>query len=482
MGLSDKIKKDIQDKKKQKIENVNHFKEQILITDALKEDYDNAVISIDKDIFTDITTVNNTLVGVQSAYQNRINSGCRTDLFWTITSYTPGSSGPPPTSASYTLECKRLTTTGYGVSISYVDSSGGITTYSADTRIITGVTPDNLHGLKYYDQPYLRDIGDTTIGSFIGVVGAASTILAIVSQSSQDLVTSFEVGNLVICSKDGVFSSGSNKIVGFGTTTISGISTSVMEDVVGIATTSLTVASIILQSATVGFSSLPESDGSYVDFTIVTDTETFSEENARFKYQVKFTKNPFSPEKIGILTSGTLGKGRKIEYDNSGKQSAEQSWKPELEGIERGGEEIREPVVGSGKIYYIVGFADKPISPFTGNPVNEGDNITVSSLFGIYSAISPPAGCTAIENQLTSAISARNSAESALSSGSNCIEKKIDAANAMRKERKEYSLKIWGLRQSIGGESDRVDDYEVLEAYINDTEDVIDGTGTTSCL
>lgn len=473
MGLSDKIKKDVQEKKQQKIKNIIYFKEQILITDALKEDYDNAAISIDKDILGDITSVNNTLVGVQSAYQNRIGAGCRTDLFWTITSYTPGSSGPPATLATYTLQCKRLSVAGYGMSISYVDSSGGITTYSADTTIITGVTPDNLHGVKYYDQPYIKDIGDTTIGSFVGVVGTGSTILAIVSQSSDELVSSFEVGNLVICSKDGVFSGSNNKIVGFGTTTISGISTSVMNDVVGIATTSLTVASIILETATVGVSSLPESDGSYVDFTVVTDTQTFGEENTRFKYQVKFTKNPFSPEKIGILESSTLGKGVKIEYDNSGKPSAEQSWKPELKGVEKGDQKIKEPSVGAGKIYYIVGFTDKPIIPFTGNPATEGTTITASSLLGLYSAISPPSGCTAIENQLTTAISTRNSTESSLSSGFSAFQNKIDAANALRKERNEYSLKIWGLRQSIGGESERVDDYEALEAYINSTSSII---------
>jgi hypothetical protein len=50
----------------------------------------------------------------------------------------------------------------------------------------------------------------------------------------------------------------------------------------------------------------------------------------------------------------------------------------------------------------------------------------------------------------------------------------------LRKERSEYSLKIWGLRQSIGGESDRVDEYEALETYIDNTEGTINGT--TSCL
>jgi hypothetical protein len=84
MALSDKIKKDVAQKKKQKLENVEFFKEQILLTDALKEDYDSAISSIDTDLLSDITTVNNTLYDVQEAYQDRIDAGCRSDLFWNV--------------------------------------------------------------------------------------------------------------------------------------------------------------------------------------------------------------------------------------------------------------------------------------------------------------------------------------------------------------------------------------------------------------
>jgi hypothetical protein len=149
-----------------------------------------------------------------------------------------------------------------------------------------------------------------------------------------------------------------------------------------------------------------------------------------------------------------------------------------LEGVEKKGEKIKEPKVGAGRIYNIVGFTDVP--SVLGSPQPEGTTITRSILTGLYTPISPPGGCTAIENTLTSSISARDTAESSLSSGSNCIQSKVDAANALRKERAEYSLKIWGLRQSIGGESDRVDDYEALETYIEETEQTIDGT--TTCL
>lgn len=471
MALSDRVKKDILTKKQQKLDNIEYFKEQILITDALKEDYDKAVISIDNDLLNDITTVNNTLYAVQSAYQNRINNGCRSDLFWRVVGFDTNT-------GDYSLIVTQLSITGYGTSVSVVNSSGGISTYSEGVIEIPGVEGDNLHAIRYYNEPYMKDIGDTTLGSFIGIVGTATTILSVVSQSSEDLVESFDVGNLIICSKNGVFSGTNNKIVGFGSTTITGISTSVMNDVVGIATTSLNVYTIILQNATIGFSSLPESDGSYTEYTVVTDPDTFDQTKTRFKYQVKFTKNPFSPQTIGIMTSGDVGIGTFIEYDNSAKPPNTQSWKPELEGVEKGGEKIREPKVGAGRIYNIVGFTSEP--SLLGTPQTEGTTLTTSTLIGLYSAITPPGGCTAIENTLSNAITARNTAESALSSGANCIQSKVDAANALRKEKSDYSLKIWGLRQTIGGESDRVDEYEALETYITTSSNSIDGT--TSCI
>lgn len=471
MTLSDKIKKNILEKKKQKLENIEYFKEQILLTDALKEDYDSAVSAIDTDLLSDITSVNNTLYDVQEAYQDRVDAGCRSDLFWRVVSFDVGT-------GNYSLEVTKLSVVGYGTTVSVVSSSGTFTSYPNGTIEIPGVEGDNLHAIKYYNEPYTKDIGDTTLGSFIGVVGTASTVLSIISESSQELITNFDIGNLIICSKTGVFSSESNKIVGFGSTVFTGITETLMEEVVGIATTSINVATILLETSTVGFATLPESDGSFVEFTVVTDPNTFDENNTRFKYRVKFTKNPFSPQTIGIMTSGTIGIGTYIQYNNTSKPSNTQSWKPEYEGIEKDGQKIKEPKVGAGRIYNIVGFTSEPT--YLGTPQSEGTTITTSLLTSLYTPISPPGGCTAIQNRLTAAISARNTAESNLSGASNCIQTKLDAANALRTERNEYSLKIWGLRQTIGVESDNVDQYEALETYINDTEETIDGT--TTCL
>lgn len=471
MALSDDLVRDSRNKAIQKVNNINHFKTQILLTDAEKELYDNGIIAIDKDLFGDINSTNNTIQAVKDAYQARIDAGCRTDLFWKITGFSTSGGGGSPISYDFSLEVDQLGDVGYATSITHLDSSGGITTYAAGTVVIgTGNKSDNLYGLKYYDQRYLKDIGDTTIGEFIGVVGAGSTELAIVSQISDELIQEYEPTNLVISGKEGLFSGDYNTIVGFGSTTI--YSTEI-ETITGIATTALEVSTIILQNNTVGFASLPESDGSYVTFTVVTDPDDEQALQERFKYSVKFTKNPFSPETIGIMNSSTLGRGYKIEVDNSGKPPETQEWKPELEGTEKKGETIKEPKVGAGKIYYKIGFTDEPVDAL-GDPASKGDTRTVSiasynpALVAsqVYSAISQ-SGCGTLNAAISTTETTRDAAESSLSTTD-----KINAANALREERNKYALQIWGLRQSIGGENDEVDRYNSLIGYIN-TQDVI---------
>lgn len=471
MTLSDDLIRDSRNKATQKINNINHFKTQILLTDAEKELYDTGIIAIDSDLLGDITSTNDTINAVKTAYQARIDGGCRTDLFWKITGITTSGGGEEPVSYDVSLEVDQLGDVGYADSITYLDSSGGISTYAAGTVIIgTGNQEDNLYGIKFYDQPYLKDIGDTTIGEFIGVIGAGSTELAIISQVSDELILGYEPTNLVISGKDGVFSGDYNTIVGFGSTVVY---SNEIEAITGIATTALEVSTIILQNNTVGFASLPESDGSYVTFTIVTDPDDPQAQLARFDYSVSFTKNPFSPETIGIMNSSTLGRGYKIQVDNSGNPPQTQEWKPELEGTEKKGKEIREPVVGAGKIYYKIGFIDQPIDAL-GDPASKGDTRVLSSTVynpitiaaAVYSSISQT-GCSTLDNAISTAESTRNAAESALSTTD-----KINAANALREERNKYALQIWGLRQSIGGENEEVDRYNSLISYIN-TQDVI---------
>jgi len=468
MAVSKTIKDDIRKKRDQKEENIRNYRQELLVVDAEKEPYDVAVKALDLDILSSIDKVNQAIYETQTAYQNRIDSGCYSDLFWRVT----GSDED-----GLDLIVDQLNPVGYGYSVIYVEPVTGVaTTLESTTKV--GLTTQNLYGLKYYDHPYLKDIGDTTLGTFIGQIGLGSTILNIISQTAEELTVGFETGNVITCSKAGVFPSPTNTIVGFGTTVVTGISTS-LADITGISTDVFYTASIILKDATIGVSSLPEADGSYVNYTVVISPEDFEAQKPRFKYKVKFTKNPYSPETIGILNSSTAGTGYKVELDNSGYPSSTQDWKPELEGIERQGEKVKEPNVGAGKIYFRTGFTYRPV--IGGSPATKGTTLTgiaTASLPSYYGLA--PSCSSSINNLISSATNNQTEKENALNGS--CVANVEDVANGIRDERNEYALRIWGMRQSIGNQNDELDKLEALDTYINQKSSVIDGETSSNCV
>lgn len=458
MAVSKIIKDDITKKREQKEENIRNYRQELLVVDAEKEPYDAAVKALDLDMLASISEVNQAMYETQTAYQNRINSGCYSDLFWRVT-------GSNETGLNLIVD--QLNPVGYGYSVIYVEPvTGVVTTLESITKV--GLTTQNLYGLKYYDQPYLKDIGDTTLGTFIGQIGLGSTILNIISQTAEELIVGFETGNVITCSKAGVFPSPTNTIVGFGTTVVTGITTS-LSDITGISTDVFYTTSILLKDATIGFSSLPEVDGSYVNYTVVISPEDLEAQQPRFRYKVKFTKNPYSPETIGILDSTTAGSGYRVKLDNSGNPSATQDWKPELKGTEKQGEKVKEPNVGADRIYFKTGFSYRPV--VGGNPVTKGTTLTgiaTASLPSYYGAT--PSCSSSVNDSISSAISNQTEKVNSLTIAS--IE---DAANGIRDERNEYSLRIWGMRQSIGNQNDELDKLEALDTYINQNSSIIDG-------
>ena len=468
MAVSKTIKDDIKKKRDQKEENIRNYRQELLVVDAEKEPYDEAVKALDLDILSSIDKVNQAIYETQTAYQNRIDSGCYSDLFWRVT----GSDDD-----GLNLIVDQLNPVGYGYSVIYVEPVTGVaTTLESSTKV--GLTTQNLYGLKYYDQPYLKDIGDTTLGTFIGQIGLGSTILNIISQTAEELTVGFETGNVITCSKSGVFASPTNTIVGFGTTVITGITTS-LADITGISTDVFYTASIILKDATIGFSSLPEADGSYVNYTVVIAPEDLEAQRPRFRYKVKFTKNPYSPETIGILNASNAGIGYKVELDNSGYPSATQDWKPELKGTEKQGEKVKEPNVGADKIYFKTGFAYRPV--ILGTPALKGTTLTgiATASLPSYYAVTPSCS-SSINNSITSATNNQTEKENLLNGS--CVANVEDAANGIRDERNEYSLRIWGMRQSIGNQNEELDKLEALDVYINQKSSVIDGETTSNCV
>ena len=107
MGLRRKIA----DRKKQADESIEYLVEEILTSDAEKEEYDSEIKKIDKKLVKQINIVNQSIADVGIAYQNRVNAGCRSDLFWRVIGVTQGSGQQAQT--QYTLQCVQISKTGY---------------------------------------------------------------------------------------------------------------------------------------------------------------------------------------------------------------------------------------------------------------------------------------------------------------------------------------------------------------------------------
>ena len=485
MSLTD----DINEKIKQKEVSLDGIADEIVVTDTKKEDYDGAISTLDKRLVIQINEVDQTLADVQTAYQARVNVGCRTDTFWALTGVTTSTAGTG-SNTHYHLLCTKLSLAGYAATttagagttnvvyptdgdFAWIDPkntslAAGIVTMSQYTKY--GYIIDNLHGIKYYDSPVCVDIGDTTVGQFIGTVGTSSTVLSIMSPYSdlgrENISDSFSIGDIVTCDKSAVFVGQSDTIVGFGSAiaSFSGISTTI-----GIGTT--TIPTILLKSGAIGFATAPESDGKFVTFTVSSDPVGIRTYN---DYAIPFISNPFSPETLGIMNGRNIGAGHSVYYNNTGFASSPQSWRPEhaIEGYEPEVDDYVEPDVGAGSIYYKEGFDVRPVL-FGGIWAEEGDRTTMTnSLFtwSIYEDCTDTYTCAAEETALTAAIGVRDTKEAEFASGIGTFNTALDAANALRTEKKNsYDLRIWSFRQAMGHEVDEINRYNSLKDYI-DTE------------
>ena len=103
--------KKIADRKKQADESIEYLVEEILTSDAEKEEYDSEIKKIDKKLVKQINIVNQSIADVGIAYQNRIDAGCRSDLFWRIIGVTQGTG--QQVGNNYTLQCTQISRNGY---------------------------------------------------------------------------------------------------------------------------------------------------------------------------------------------------------------------------------------------------------------------------------------------------------------------------------------------------------------------------------
>ena len=100
-------------------------------------------------------------------------------------------------------------------------------------------------------------------------------------------------------------------------------------------------------------------------------------------------QNPYVEQSIEIMSyDQETGSGVKIVYDNSGIGSGTTSWNQFMDGLSDPNVDfdedeedtvISEPPLGADRVYYRVGFTDKPVFPLGGD-ASEGDTVQVSKL------------------------------------------------------------------------------------------------------
>lgn len=175
---------------------VQMIKDQLTLMDVRIDRYDTIIGNIDKQIIPLVNEINDSITAVKTAYDNRIAAGCRSDLYWEETS--TQSYGGKVLIEETVYTCKK----------------------NPNVRIDYG-----YYGAKYYRRPQNQDYGSNIVREFLGTVGSGSTVLAVFGIiGTQNIL----LGDDIVDNIDNpvVFSSNNlPTVVGFGTTSIAGVTT-----------------------------------------------------------------------------------------------------------------------------------------------------------------------------------------------------------------------------------------------------------------
>ena len=485
MGLATDIVINANESIQQSLEQIEFFQDQIKIIDNEKLLYDNAIRRMDANLVEQTDVVNRAFNVVEGAYQDRIVGICKTDLFWRVTSL--DTSGDDP---EYSLTCTQLTPGGYeildkhghvglGSTVGYLHPGTDDIQYypcndtiQEETGIGFGYTfgfdPRNYYGLKYFDEPYSHDIGDTLVGNFIGTITQGQSTLTIMNPVGAGLSEVLRVGQLIVAEDDSIFA---------GVTKITGITTGLtdlhyIDSLVGIGTSLSFVNILTLDNTALQSVQAPRNNGTYASFEILDDPDTVAN-TGRYQYQLSKDSNPFTPQIVGIMQTANIGIGVSISLDNSGHPTAAMGWDPTLNGWDismdpNRQEIVRPPRVGSGRCFWRVGFSNFPRASSgsaTKAVVGAGVTVTDSDLSSMYGSLSACSGT--LNTAVTDAVGIASTKETDLIGGGSVRNLKADGLNALRGERNEkYSLRIFGMRVSVGQQNEEMDRLAILRTYM----------------
>ena len=620
MSLTTEMQQKIYDSLDDAYGQVKFFQDQVVLLDNDKSSWDNAIFKVDSELYGEIQIVNRAIDDVKDAYQDHFTgvTSCRSDLIWVATNY--DTTGTP----NWNFVCVKLNQNGYtgmmnqlaedfpggnlvGVGSTffyYLDPSNAIGlvttsptnavtgaeqgttnsfTHDADTFRF-GFAPKNYYGLKYYLDPYQKDIGDTFVTSFIGTISAGSNLLTVMSpvgSTGQDPGMSpiYKSGQLVVCDDDAVLAT-ATKIIGINTgsadlaqipttgaagvvtTNVSTVNILTIDPVAGLGVSAFdSISFSVLDNPTTGpvgvisdvtsngevykpsqkyhavpctsnlggegatFSVFTNASGGIATTGISTITGgvapdiigagglgysvgeritiagtsigmgagttandvTFTLKNiqdGRFRYAFLLHEDPIywpkpsDPQTVGIMQTSKLGIGGRISLDNSGDPKGSQSWDPALEGFEipmdptnyRILTKVVAPSVGADKSYWKVGFQTAPtanngtgILAYEGESVNTIENNQLGILLSTLSA------CSSDSNtKISNAIGILTTKEDSFTNQDGRNKTMVDATNALRGERNELCMRIWGNRTALGDLNNKITRLESLRGYIQD--------------
>ena len=493
--LSTEIVERLQEDFNFKQQNVDTLLTEIIVIDDSKNIYDEGVSKIENDILDGIIHVNEGLELLADAYQDRIDSGCRSDLFWRQVAH---ATDPGNGSETFTLECTKLDPVEYEPSglgtdsniVKFVGSTGVTTFYPINSNFSEesvgfvsfvnnqyfGFELENRYAMKFYSQPYDKDIGNTLVGEFIGTCGLGNTVVTVMQPVGTGMT--FGVGQIIVSIGVTAVFSGNAKIVGVGTTVAD------LRSVPNVgfgSTNSAATVSILTMDSVCGAAVSARDEA---QFRVLSDPDEFSS-NDRRRYDIPFNQDPFTNETISVAfresDRSQLGLGISMFISKDGAPNATQSWDQYKKNVpeEVGGIKIEEyapePLVGGGKEIYRVGFNQQPIDAL-GNPAEEGDTRVVDSLTPIQPLYEDTPSCSsAISDALTSAIAEAASRKSSFDNDSGYYNTLTDANKALRDQRNQLQLGLHGIRKMMGTLNDELD-------VLSDAQDIIGITTVSDIL
>lgn len=430
-----------------KLAEVQMMKDQLSLMDVRIDRYDTIIGNIDKQIIPLVDEINVAITSVKTAYDNRIAAGCRSDLYWEMTSTKSYTGIFPIVETVYTCKKNPNVRTDYG-----------------------------YYGAKYYRRPQNQDYGSNIVREFLGTIDSGSNILTVfgIEGTSELLVGDDIVDNIdnpVVFSPNNL-----PTIVGFGTTSIAGVTTdfggfislgsTIMADVgvgstiginigdsislsgilttgttvVGFGTTTITVNnvwdtttgtfittdattdSLIISIPAVGTGTGTFKVGPLVTYpTLIMDAVAItSATNSNFtnirttqidSTTFDYTNSPIDPVTVGILDSNSISLGHKLARVNDGSPIGPFQWQ-EVMTAEFAGktdsqlneseqylrETYPEPACGAGYARYYPGNTQWPVkyeisytSGFGGGSfissvtsyAQEGDTVSIVD-FGLF--------------------------------------------------------------------------------------------------